>query len=86
MKAKPTLAPADVHASLARHMLVDGYDLVLDLEKSKGRRLWDARGERWYLDLFSFFATMPVGMNHPGMRESAMTVRVWRTPSRPLMR
>jgi L-lysine 6-transaminase len=63
------IAPADVHATLGRHMLVDGYDIVLDLEKSQGRRLWDARRERWVLDMFSFFATMPVGFNHPRMRD-----------------
>ena len=33
------LAPADVHAALGQHLLVDGYDIVLDLEKSQGRRL-----------------------------------------------
>jgi L-lysine 6-transaminase len=63
----PRLAPGDVHAVLARHLLVDGYDIVLDLEKSQGRRLWDARGQRWLLDTFSFFATLPVGLNHPKM-------------------
>jgi L-lysine 6-transaminase len=59
------IAPAEVHATLARHMLADGYDLVLDLEKSKGRRLYDAKKGRWYLDMFSFFATLPVGLHHP---------------------
>jgi L-lysine 6-transaminase len=54
---------------LARHLLVDGYDIVLDLEKSQGRRLWDARGQRWLLDTFSFFATLPVGLNHPKMKD-----------------
>ena len=44
--ARKPIAPADVHATLARHMLADGYDLVLDLEKSRGRRLWDARANR----------------------------------------
>jgi len=36
----PHLAPSEVHATLGRHMLVDGYDIVLDLDKSQGRRLW----------------------------------------------
>ena len=63
--AKHPIAPADVHATLARHMLADGYDLVLDLEKSKGRKLYDAKSGRWYLDMFSCFATLPVGINHP---------------------
>ena len=64
----PRIAPADVHGILGRHMLVDGYDLVLDLETSQGRRLVDARNGRRYLDMFSFFATLPVGINHPKMR------------------
>jgi L-lysine 6-transaminase len=63
------LGPSDVHTVLGRHLLVDGYDLVLDLEKSRGRRLWDARGERWYLDLFGCFATLPIGLNHPRMKQ-----------------
>ena len=63
------ISPADVHATLGRHMLADGYDLVLDLDKSHGRRLWDARSGRAYLDLFSCFATFPVGLNHPMMKD-----------------
>jgi L-lysine 6-transaminase len=63
------IAPGEVHETLGRHMLVDGYDLVLDLEKSRGRRLHDARTGRTYLDMFSFFATAPLGLNHPKMRD-----------------
>jgi len=73
-----TIAPAQVHEVLGRHMLADGYDMVLDLEKSQGRRLYDSRSGRWYLDMFSFFATMPVGMNHPGMREPAFRAQLER--------
>ena len=58
-----------VHEALGRHMLADGYDMVLDMELSAGRRLWDARRGRWYLDMFSFFATAPLGMNHPKMAD-----------------
>jgi L-lysine 6-transaminase len=74
----PRLAPSDVHASLGRHMLVDGYDIVLDLEKSQGRRFYDARHDRWYLDLFSCFATMPLGLNHPGMKEPRFLEKLMR--------
>jgi 4-aminobutyrate aminotransferase-like enzyme len=31
----PAIAPADVHALLARHILADGLDVVLDFEKSQ---------------------------------------------------
>ena len=65
----PHIAPAAVHEMLGRHMLADGYDMVLDLEKSQGRRLHDSRSGRDYLDLFSFFATLPIGFNHPKMKD-----------------
>ena len=65
----PHIAPAAVHETLGRHMLADGYDMVLDLDKSQGRRLHDSRSGRDYLDLFSFFATLPIGFNHPKMKD-----------------
>ena len=74
----PRIAPSNVHEVLGKHLLVDGYDLVLDLEKSKGRRLKDARGNRWYLDLFSCFATLPIGLNHPRMKEPAFEAKLLR--------
>jgi len=66
-----TMDAGRVHEALGRHMLADGYDMVLDMELSSGRRLWDARKGRWYLDMFSFFATLPVGMNHPKLEDEA---------------
>ena len=65
----PVLAPQDVHASLSRHLLVDGMDLVLDLEASRGSRLVDAATGTSYLDLFTFFASSALGMNHPALTE-----------------
>ena len=53
----------DVHGCLARHLLVDGYRLVLDLERSRGSRLVDARTGRSYLDFYTFFASAPLGVN-----------------------
>ncbi|HEY2954093.1 MAG TPA: L-lysine 6-transaminase [Candidatus Eisenbacteria bacterium] len=81
MKPAPNrkpIAPAEVHATLARHMLADGYDLVLDLEKSKGRKLHDAKSGRWYLDMFSFFATLPLGINHPKLADPGFLERLTR--------
>jgi L-lysine 6-transaminase len=70
--------PNHVHETLQRHMLADGYDIVLDLEKSHGRRLYDSRSGRTYLDLFSCFATLPLGLNHPGMKEPEFLARLTR--------
>ncbi len=72
------IAATDVHTTLARHMLADGYDLVLDLEKSHGHRLWDARSGRSYLDLFSFFATLPLGLNHPKLEDETFRAKLLR--------
>jgi L-lysine 6-transaminase len=63
------MAPADVHRSLARHILADGYDLVLDYEKSHGSWFHDARSGREYLDFLTFFGSNPIGYNHPRMHE-----------------
>jgi L-lysine 6-transaminase len=65
--ARAELAPADVHASLGQHLLVDGFDMVLDLAASRGSTLVDARDGTTYLDLFTFFASSALGMNHPAV-------------------
>ncbi|ACC39701.1 L-lysine 6-transaminase [Mycobacterium marinum] len=59
----------DVQEVLGRSMLVDGFDLVLDLSQSAGSYLVDARTGRRYLDMFTFFASSALGMNHPGLAE-----------------
>lgn len=59
-------------------MLAEGFDLVLDLEKSRGGRLYDARRRRWFIDFFSFFGSCPVGLNHPRLREKAFARKLLR--------
>src|SRR2546421_8021001 len=57
--------PADVHNVLGRHMLADGYEIVMDLAKSKGSWVFDAKRGRAVLDFFTNFASCPIGYNHP---------------------
>jgi L-lysine 6-transaminase len=66
-----SLQPGAVHEVLGRHLLVDGFDFVLDLEASQGARLVDARDGSAYLDLFTFFASSALGMNHPALVDDA---------------
>jgi L-lysine 6-transaminase len=54
---------------LRRHILVDGYPVVVDLEKSQGSHLIDAQNGKKYFDFFSFYASNPIGFNHPKMSE-----------------
>ncbi|OMC17039.1 L-lysine 6-transaminase [Mycobacterium colombiense] len=61
--------PDRVHEVLARSMLVDGFDFVLDLARSTGSYLYDARDGRRYLDMFTFFASSALGMNHPALAD-----------------
>jgi L-lysine 6-transaminase len=61
------VAPAEVHERLAEHLLVDGYRLVLDAERSHGSWLVDARNGKEYLDLYTQFASAPLGANPPGI-------------------
>jgi L-lysine 6-transaminase len=62
-----TIDPGDVHAALRRNILADGFDFVLDLERSAGSYLVDARTGERYLDMFTFFASSALGMNHPAL-------------------
>ena len=56
MTASTRVAPEDVHAVLSRHLLVDGYHLVLDLRRSHGPYLFDLVRGREVLDFFGSFS------------------------------
>lgn len=61
----------DVRDVLGRSILTDGLDLVLDLDRSGGSYLVDARDGTRYLDMFTFFASSALGMNHPALTDAA---------------
>jgi L-lysine 6-transaminase len=61
--------PKDVRSVLAKHILVDGFHVIIDLEKSKGSYIVDAIDGRKYLDMYCYFSTLPIGHNHPKMFE-----------------
>lgn len=60
-----SITPYNVHEVLKKKMLVDGFDLVFDHQKSHGVRIVDALTGESYLDFFSFFGSSPLGINHP---------------------
>ena len=45
-----TVKPENVHKAIGKYMIVDGFDLVLDLKKSKGCRIYDSRAGKYMLD------------------------------------
>src|SRR6267378_4263823 len=58
------IGPTDVRDVLARSILADGLDFVLDIDRSSGSYLVDARTGERFLDMFTFFASSALGMNH----------------------
>lgn len=72
------VAADQVFPILKQSILVDGFHLVIDLEKSHGSTIVGALEGKEYLDCYGYFATLPVGHNHPkmedeGFRKSLMT-------------
>ncbi|CAI9409616.1 L-lysine 6-transaminase [Aestuariimicrobium sp. T2.26MG-19.2B] len=61
----------DVRSRLGAHLLVDGLPLVLDLKASHGTTLVDQATGEQYLDMFTFFASSALGMNHPMLVDDA---------------
>lgn len=64
------ILPHSVKERINKFMLADGMDHVIDLENSHGSWLVDGRDGKEYLDLFSMFASMSVGYNHPYLLEN----------------
>jgi L-lysine 6-transaminase len=62
------ISPADVRSTIARYMLADGEHLVVDLQGSHDSHIRDAVTGREYLDYYAYFASQPVGHNHPLLR------------------
>jgi len=56
---------SDVHKTIGNYMLADGMSPVIDLDKSHGSWLVDGKNGDEYLDMFSMFASLAVGYNHP---------------------
>jgi L-lysine 6-transaminase len=59
------LVPSDILETIEQHVLLDGFRVVVDLEKSRGSYLHNAVDNRRLIDLYGFFGSMPVGFNHP---------------------
>src|SRR4028119_2123732 len=57
---------------LERHVLMDGFRIVFDLEKSRGSYIYDAGTGNRLIDFYGFFGSVPVGFNHPHFDEPAV--------------
>lgn len=58
---------AETHGVLSRYLPASGVEIVADLSRSRGSRLCEFRTGRFFLDFMAFYATLPIGYNHPRM-------------------
>src|SRR6202162_2966897 len=63
-RTEKAIAPAKVLHTIEQHVLLDGFKIVVDLDKSRGSYLYNAVDDRRLVDLYGFFGSMPVGFNH----------------------
>ena len=61
--------PDRVMDVLKRWILVDGFDIVIDFDRSHGSYITDARSGKEYLDFYTFFGSSALGMNHPKLND-----------------
>src|SRR6266481_4899035 len=65
LKGRDVIPAQNVISELEKHILVDGFKLVFDIAKSHGSHFYDAATGRELIDLYSFYASQPIGFNHP---------------------
>jgi L-lysine 6-transaminase len=58
--------------TLEKHILMDGFKVVIDLDKSRGSYLYDAATGRRLIDFYGFFGSLTIGFNHPYFDEPAV--------------
>jgi L-lysine 6-transaminase len=66
------ITPSEVLETIEQHVLLDGFKVVVDLDKSRGSYLYNAVSDKRLIDLYGFFGSMPVGFNHPYFDDPAV--------------
>ena len=67
---------SDIRKIISESILADGMSPIIDLEKSHGSWLVDKVDGKEYLDLFSMFASLSVGYNHPYVLEQSERLKI----------
>jgi L-lysine 6-transaminase len=64
-KSAEKTSSSSVLETIEQHVLLDGFKIIIDLEKSRGSYLYDKATGHRLIDLYGFFGSLPVGFNHP---------------------
>tara|TARA_Y100001970_G_scaffold270418_1_gene364271 strand:- start:32 stop:1348 length:1317 start_codon:yes stop_codon:yes gene_type:complete len=65
-----TIKAKEVRQLLGKNILADGFEPILDLDKSHDSWIVDKRDGSKYLDMFSMYASGCIGYNHPKILEN----------------
>ena len=66
------ISPSKILETIEQHVLLDGFKIVVDLDKSRGPYLNNAVTNKRLIDLYGFFGSMPIGFNHPYFDDPAV--------------
>ena len=67
--------------TLEQHVLLDGFRIVLDDERSRGSYLYNAATDSRLIDMYGFFGSMPIGYNHPHFAQAEVQDELARAAS-----
>lgn len=67
---------SQVHENLSKHLAVGSEPIVVDIENSHGPYLHDALSGKDYIDFYTYFASAPIGYNHPKMHDADFIERL----------
>ena len=67
--AEISVSADSVFPILRDNILVDGFHVVIDLQKSHGSVIVDALEGKEYLDCYGYFSSLTIGHNHPEMED-----------------
>jgi L-lysine 6-transaminase len=66
------ISPSKILETIEQHVLLDGFKVVVDLDKSRDSYLHNAVSGKRLIDLYGFFGSMPIGFNHPHFDDPAV--------------
>src|SRR5438552_16238746 len=71
------IAPSKALDTIEQHLLLDGFKIIVDLDKSRCSYLYNAFADRRLIDLYCFFGSMPVRCNHPHLDAPDLPSHPW---------
>ncbi|EFQ24018.1 L-lysine 6-transaminase precursor [Aminomonas paucivorans DSM 12260] len=78
MSVQYSVPTNQVFPEIEKYLLRDGFDIIIDMEKSQGSHIVNAlNGDKW-LDFYTFFASAPFGMNHPKLANDEFKEKIFR--------